>query len=203
VRGPSLGKPPARGALGVSTSDIQRPAAICWRRGVPPCPCWQKLLTALLVVGRAASPLAARCAHAVLADHNLHIIYYIEQSIWQREPPSVLVLGLVPRWPAFAFLFFRAHVSVGFQSVPAPGPRAATHGPAGPNGQPHAQQMRLICHRPLPALLFSTHQHQPGGKWPVLVASWLLAPLVRAWLQDADIRLKLKQGMREKRPSLL
>jgi hypothetical protein len=29
------------------------------------------------VVGRAASPLAARCAHAVLADHNLNIIYYI------------------------------------------------------------------------------------------------------------------------------
>jgi hypothetical protein len=29
------------------------------------------------VVGRAASPLAARCAHAVLADHNLNMIYYI------------------------------------------------------------------------------------------------------------------------------
>jgi hypothetical protein len=29
------------------------------------------------VVGRAASPLAARCAHAVLADHNLNITYYI------------------------------------------------------------------------------------------------------------------------------
>jgi hypothetical protein len=29
------------------------------------------------VVGRAASPLAARCAHAVLAGHDLNIIYYI------------------------------------------------------------------------------------------------------------------------------
>ena len=37
-------------------------------------PCWQ---IADRVVGRAASPLAARCAHAVLAGHNLNIIYYI------------------------------------------------------------------------------------------------------------------------------
>jgi hypothetical protein len=37
-------------------------------------PCWQ---IADRVVGRAASPLAARCAHDVLAGHNLNIIYYI------------------------------------------------------------------------------------------------------------------------------
>jgi hypothetical protein len=37
-------------------------------------PCWQ---IADRVGGRAASPLAARCAHAVLADHNLNITYYI------------------------------------------------------------------------------------------------------------------------------
>jgi hypothetical protein len=37
--------------------------------------CW--LFIADRVVGRAASPLAARCAHAVLAGHNLNIIYYI------------------------------------------------------------------------------------------------------------------------------
>jgi hypothetical protein len=34
------------------------------------------------VVGRAASPLAARCAHAVLAGHNLNIIYYIITLHW-------------------------------------------------------------------------------------------------------------------------
>jgi hypothetical protein len=65
----TFGKPPARGTLGVSTSDIQR------RLGAAGgFPCRQ---IADRVVGRAASPLAARCAHAVLADHNLNIIYYI------------------------------------------------------------------------------------------------------------------------------
>jgi hypothetical protein len=37
-------------------------------------PCWQ---IADRVVGRAASPLAARCARDVLASHDLNIIHYI------------------------------------------------------------------------------------------------------------------------------
>jgi hypothetical protein len=69
------GEPPARGTLRVSTSDIQRRIG-GWRRGVSPA---GKFLTADRVVGRAASPLAARCARDVLADHNhnLNIKCYI------------------------------------------------------------------------------------------------------------------------------
>jgi hypothetical protein len=63
--------------------------------GFPPA---GKLLTALCVVGRAASPLAARCAHDVLADHDLDIIHYISCSPRRPRPP-VRSAGPWASWP--------------------------------------------------------------------------------------------------------
>jgi hypothetical protein len=45
-------------------------------------------------VGRAASPPAARCAHAVLADHNLAITYYITVHYARRPRARSVGLGL-------------------------------------------------------------------------------------------------------------
>jgi hypothetical protein len=73
----TFGKPPARGTLSfvrASTSGIQRRFGGGGGGGGGATPCWQ---IADRVVGRAASPLAARCARDVLADHNPNIIYYI------------------------------------------------------------------------------------------------------------------------------
>jgi hypothetical protein len=83
-------------------------------------PCWQ---IADRVVGRAASPLAARCAHAVLADHNLNIIYYI----------------IAPCQP---------HAPCQCQPQPHANPMPSPH--AGPNPietpcQPHASPMPAPC----------------------------------------------------------
>ena len=64
----TFGKPPARGAVGVARPAISGDLAA----GV--IPCWQIADCAL---GERLRRSQLACAHAVLADHNLNIIYYI------------------------------------------------------------------------------------------------------------------------------
>jgi hypothetical protein len=58
----------------------------------------RKLLIADRVVGRAASPLAARCAHAVLADHNLPPQYNILHYYITKRTPQPDRLPLQSTW---------------------------------------------------------------------------------------------------------
>jgi hypothetical protein len=64
------GKPPARGAVGVGVTGLAGSGDLA--AGVTPA---GKFMTARWASGFAASPLAARCAHAVLAGHNLNMTY--------------------------------------------------------------------------------------------------------------------------------
>jgi hypothetical protein len=70
----AFGEPPARGTAGVTGLAVSGDLAA----GVSPA---GKLLTARWASGFAAPSsqlgLPARCAHAVLADHDLNVIYYI------------------------------------------------------------------------------------------------------------------------------